>query len=107
MKKDIHPNYEKKAKIKCACGAAYTVGSTKKNMSVEICAQCHPFYTGKQKYVDSAGRVKRFEQRLQKTDAKKKEQDKDKDNENEDKKKNKDNKDKEKTFKNVKNIPKK
>ena len=59
MKKDIHPKYEK-ATISCACGNSFETGSTKKNMKVEICSACHPFFTGKQKIVDTAGRVERF-----------------------------------------------
>ena len=60
MKKDIHPTYHPDAKINCACGAVFTIGSTVKEISVEICSQCHPFYTGKEKLVDTAGRVDRF-----------------------------------------------
>jgi len=59
MKPDIHPPYHK-AKIKCACGYEFEAGSTAKEIKVEICSQCHPFFTGKQKLVDSAGRVERF-----------------------------------------------
>jgi len=59
MKKDIHPKYEK-ATISCACGNSFETGSTKKNMKVEICSACHPFFTGKQKIIDTAGRVERF-----------------------------------------------
>ena len=59
MKKDIHPEY-KQTKIKCACGNEVTVGSTRSDITVEICSHCHPFYTGKQKLVDSAGRIERF-----------------------------------------------
>ena len=59
MKEGIHPDY-KPATIKCACGAVYETGSTKGNMTVEICSKCHPFYTGKAKLVDSAGRVDKF-----------------------------------------------
>ncbi len=59
MKKGIHPEY-KDTVIKCACGNELSVASTKENISVEICSQCHPFYTGKQKLVDSAGRIERF-----------------------------------------------
>lgn len=59
MKKDIHPKYEK-AIISCACGNTFETGSTKKNMKVEICSACHPFFTGKQKIIDTAGRVERF-----------------------------------------------
>ena len=64
MKKDIHPTYYKDATIKCACGASYLVGSTEKELSVEICSACHPFYTGKQKLVDTAGRVDKFKARV-------------------------------------------
>ena len=63
MKAGIHPNYEQTT-IRCACGAVYNTGSTKKNITVEICANCHPFYTGKQKLVDSGGRVDRFKKRF-------------------------------------------
>ncbi|HDP37091.1 MAG TPA: 50S ribosomal protein L31 [Candidatus Atribacteria bacterium] len=59
MKKDIHPKYEK-ATISCACGNSFETGSTKKDMKVEICSVCHPFFTGKQKIIDTAGRVERF-----------------------------------------------
>ena len=59
MKEGIHPKY-KDTTITCACGAEFHVGSTKDDIRVEICSKCHPFYTGKQKLVDSAGRVDRF-----------------------------------------------
>ncbi len=59
MKKDIHPKYIEST-ASCACGATFEVGSTKENIKVEICSQCHPFFTGKQKLVDSAGRIDRF-----------------------------------------------
>ena len=59
MKKDIHPEYHK-ALVHCACGYEYETGSTQKEIKVEICSQCHPFYTGKQKLIDTAGRVERF-----------------------------------------------
>lgn len=59
MKKDIHPKYEK-ATISCACGNSFETGSTKKNMKIEICSACHPFFTGKQKIFDTAGRVEKF-----------------------------------------------
>ena len=65
MKKGIHPEY-KETSIKCACGNEVTVGSTKTDISVEICSQCHPFYTGKQKLVDSAGRIERFRRKYAK-----------------------------------------
>ncbi|MBT8341295.1 MAG: 50S ribosomal protein L31 [Desulfatitalea sp.] len=59
MKADIHPKFDN-IMIKCACGSSLEVGSTKKEISVEICSQCHPFFTGKQKLVDTAGRIERF-----------------------------------------------
>jgi len=59
MKKDIHPKYAE-AKVTCACGASFDVLSTKADAHVGICAKCHPFYTGKQKLVDTEGRVDRF-----------------------------------------------
>ncbi|KKT41264.1 MAG: RpmE: 50S ribosomal protein L31 [Candidatus Giovannonibacteria bacterium GW2011_GWA2_44_13b] len=65
MKKDIHPVYYK-SKIDCACGAKYSIGATKERLSVEICSQCHPFYTGKEKLVDTAGRVEKFKARMAK-----------------------------------------
>lgn len=60
MKKDIHPNYVLEAKVSCVCGAAMTTGSTQAELKTEICSDCHPFYTGKKKFVDSTGRVDRF-----------------------------------------------
>ncbi len=65
MKSDIHPEYAE-ATIKCACGNIFTVGSTKKEISVEICSHCHPFFTGKQKLVDTAGRIERFRKKYAK-----------------------------------------
>jgi len=62
MKKDIHPAV-KAGKIKCACGAEFDVTSTSPNASVGICSKCHPFFTGKQKLVDTEGRVDRFRRR--------------------------------------------
>jgi large subunit ribosomal protein L31 len=59
MKKDIHPEYSQTT-IRCACGNVVETGSTKKDIRVEICSQCHPFFTGKQKLVDTAGRIERF-----------------------------------------------
>ena len=59
MKADIHPNYFA-ATVSCACGNVVEVGSTKTKLAIEICSACHPFYTGKQKLVDSAGRVEKF-----------------------------------------------
>ena len=64
MKKDIHPKYFKKTKITCACGNSFEIGSTKEHLEVEICSQCHPFYTGKEKIVDTMGRVDKFKKKL-------------------------------------------
>lgn len=64
MKKDIHPKYYPEAKVTCACGNAFTTGSTLKELKVEICSVCHPFYTGKQKLVDSARRVEKFKAKI-------------------------------------------
>lgn len=62
MRDGIHPNYGE-AVVKCACGETFTTGSTKKELRVEICSKCHPFFTGKQKFVDSGGRVDRFKKK--------------------------------------------
>ncbi|NMA67560.1 MAG: 50S ribosomal protein L31 [Clostridiaceae bacterium] len=62
MQKGIHPNYDK-AVVRCACGNTFETGSTKKELRVEICSQCHPFFTGKQKLVDSGGRVDKFKKK--------------------------------------------
>lgn len=59
MKSGIHPEYHE-VTVTCACGANYATRSTRKTISVEICSNCHPFYTGKQKIIDTAGRVERF-----------------------------------------------
>lgn len=63
MKKDIHPTYEQTT-ITCACGNVIETRSTKKDIKVEICSKCHPFFTGKQKLVDTGGRVDRFNRRF-------------------------------------------
>ncbi len=63
MKKDTHPEYNLKTKATCACGATFEVGSTMSAITMEICSQCHPFYTGNEKIVDTAGRVERFNRR--------------------------------------------
>jgi large subunit ribosomal protein L31 len=68
MKPDIHPEY-KTTTVHCACGNSFETRSTSDNIHVEICSACHPFYTGKQKLVDTAGRVERFRQRYAGTDA--------------------------------------
>ncbi len=62
MKDKIHPKYALTT-VTCACGATYSVGSTKKDIRIEICSKCHPFYTGQQRIVDSAGRVERFKRK--------------------------------------------
>ncbi|MFA6365457.1 MAG: 50S ribosomal protein L31 [Candidatus Paceibacterota bacterium] len=63
MKKEIHPVYNPKTTVTCACGNSFVIGSTVKSIEVEICSKCHPFYTGKQMLVDTAGRVERFKAR--------------------------------------------
>ena len=63
MKEGIHPNY-KPATITCACGAVWETGSTKQDIHVEVCSKCHSFYTGRQKLVDTGGRVDRFKKRF-------------------------------------------
>lgn len=63
MKKKGHPEYHFGARISCACGNVVLTGSTSSDMQVEICAACHPFFTGKEKFVDSAGRVEKFQKR--------------------------------------------
>ena len=65
MKKDIHPKYEETT-IRCACGNVIETGSTRDNIAVEICSHCHPFFTGKQKLVDTAGRIERFRKKYAK-----------------------------------------
>lgn len=67
MKTDIHPPYHKNAKILCACGAKFSAGSIVKSIQVEICSNCHPIYTGKQKLVDTAGRVERYQSMIKKS----------------------------------------
>jgi large subunit ribosomal protein L31 len=62
MKKDLHPEYQE-IEVSCACGNSFKTGSTLPEMKVEICSVCHPFFTGKQKLIDSAGRVERFKKR--------------------------------------------
>jgi large subunit ribosomal protein L31 len=66
MKADIHPTYFKEAHVQCACGKTYTLGSTKEKIEVEICSACHPFFTGNEKVIDTAGRVERFKARTTK-----------------------------------------
>jgi large subunit ribosomal protein L31 len=63
MKEKIHPKYYTDAQVICSCGNTFTTGSTKKTLKVELCSKCHPFFTGEQKIVDTAGRVERFKRR--------------------------------------------
>jgi large subunit ribosomal protein L31 len=65
MKKDIHLEYHKDAAVICACGNTFTTGSTKKELKVELCSACHPFYSGKQKLVDTARRVEKFKAKVE------------------------------------------
>jgi len=64
MKPGIHPEY-KRTTVTCACGAVYEVGSTRENLRVDVCAQCHPFYTGTQRIVETGGRVERFRRKYE------------------------------------------
>jgi large subunit ribosomal protein L31 len=63
MKKNIHPTYFPNSIFTCACGATYTIGSTKESNTIEMCSACHPFYTGNEKSLDTAGRVEKFKAR--------------------------------------------
>jgi large subunit ribosomal protein L31 len=63
MKKDVHPAYYD-TKVTCGCGNAFTTRSTRKELKVDICSNCHPFYTGKLKYVDTAGRIEKFQNKF-------------------------------------------
>jgi large subunit ribosomal protein L31 len=64
MKTEIHPQYHQ-AEVHCACGTTFTVGSTAESIRVEVCSNCHPFYTGTQNIVDTAGQVERFQRRME------------------------------------------
>lgn len=64
MKKDIHPQYYPDAKVTCACGNTFTIGSTKPEVKVEVCYACHPFFTGEAKYIDTLGRVEKFQAKI-------------------------------------------
>jgi len=68
MKKDIHPKYYPEAKVICACGNTWTTGSTQEVIRTEMCSVCHPFYTGEQRIVDTAGQVDRFQRRKERAD---------------------------------------
>lgn len=63
MKANIHPQWFNDAKVSCACGNTFTVGATKPELKVEICSKCHPFFTGEMKFVDTQGRVEKFQQK--------------------------------------------
>ncbi len=69
MKANIHPIWFPETQVVCACGNAFTVGSTKPSISVEICAKCHPFFTGEMRFVDTLGRVEKFQQKQKATGA--------------------------------------
>jgi large subunit ribosomal protein L31 len=73
VKQKIHPNWYPEARVHCACGAAFTTGSTMKEIAVEICSACHPLFTGTQKLIDTAGRVDKFNQRAAAAEKKKQE----------------------------------
>ena len=64
MKEKIHPKYYPEAKVVCSCGNTFTVGSTKPVLKIELCSKCHPFFTGEQRIVDTAGQVERFKRRF-------------------------------------------
>lgn len=64
MKKDIHPKYYPEAEVICACGNKFKIGSTQEKIEVEVCSACHPFYTGNEKIMDTAGRVDKFKKRM-------------------------------------------
>ena len=67
MKKGIHPDYYPEAKVICACGNTFITGSTKEEVRTDVCSACHPFFTGEQRIVDTAGQVERFEKRRERT----------------------------------------
>jgi large subunit ribosomal protein L31 len=68
MKKNIHPKYYPNAVVRCSCGNTFTVGSTKEEIHTDVCSACHPFFTGEQRIVDTAGQVERFMKRLERRD---------------------------------------
>ena len=70
MKANIHPAYFPDAQVVCACGNTFTIGSTKQQIRVEICAKCHPFYTGAQKFVDTVGKIEKFQTQVKAAAAK-------------------------------------
>ncbi|HRN96610.1 MAG TPA: 50S ribosomal protein L31 [Candidatus Levybacteria bacterium] len=68
MKASIHPQYNSQTPVTCSCGNSFTVGSTAKSLHVELCSNCHPFYTGQQKFVDTASRIEKFQKKMEKKD---------------------------------------
>jgi len=68
MKAKIHPKYFNDARVICSCGNTFTTGATKKELKVEVCSQCHPFYTGERRVLDTTGRVERFKKRYKVND---------------------------------------
>jgi len=68
MKPKIHPTYYPDAKVTCACGNTFVTGGTRKELKTEVCSKCHPFFTGEQRIVDTAGRIERFKRRYKMTD---------------------------------------
>jgi len=66
MRKKIHPKYYSEATVRCSCGNTFTVGSTQEEIRTDVCSECHPFFTGEQRIVDTAGQVDRFIRRLEK-----------------------------------------
>lgn len=72
MKKETHPQYYNKTKVKCSCGNSFIIGSTKESIETEVCSACHPFYSGKEKIIDAMGRVEKFKKKLEKKEKLKK-----------------------------------
>jgi large subunit ribosomal protein L31 len=70
-KTSIHPQYFTDSKVTCSCGASYTMGSTKDSLKVDICKECHPYYSGNQKFIDTAGRVDRFREKVKAAETRK------------------------------------
>lgn len=64
MKENIHPKYYTDAKVVCSCGNTFTIGATQPTLKVEVCSKCHPFFTGEQRIIDTAGQVERFKKRF-------------------------------------------
>ena len=70
MKKEIHPKFYSEAKVTCSCGNTFTVGSTQPEIEVEVCSACHPFYTGQSRFIDTEGRVEKFERKRKEAEEK-------------------------------------